>query len=100
MKAWSRAASGCLCGLCGKEIPTGQRYLGFSRPEGKRALIRCEGCAGERPPAVVEQAVSPFPVPRMTPQAVPRMTKLSLVKMPVDFKLAQAGEREPGSDDE
>lgn len=96
MKAWARAVSRCFCGRCGKEIPAGQPYLGYRWPEGKRTLIRCEGCAGERPPAVVEVAASQ--VPRVTPQPVERMTKLSLVKLPTDYKLAQSGERDPGEE--
>lgn len=89
MRAWARARGPCRCGFCGTPIPVGQRYLGFSRPEGHRTLIRCEGCAGETPPEV--PVYVPEPAPAVTGT---RMVKLSSVKLPADFKVAQAGDRE------
>jgi hypothetical protein len=57
----------------------------------KRLLLRCALCVGPAPPdlpAVIEtRALPPMVMTRVHPDMLPR-----------DFKLAAAGEREPGED--
>lgn len=91
-REWTRAALDKLCGLCGELIEKGEPMLeltiaGISNPK-----PRCKVCAGPAPPnlpPLVEH------MPAFTPM-VHIVTGPDA--LPLDFKHAQAGEREPGEE--
>lgn len=94
MRAWRREPQGRFCGLCQHTyIEKGEPVLEIRVHGMQRALVRCVRCVGPAPPdlpPLIERA-EPAPTP---------MQRLRVVagSLPADFKLAAAGERDPGED--
>ena len=94
MTAWTRAPFHILCGLCARVIRRGDPVLLLTLPGLTRVKRRCSNCAGEAPPdlpAIVEVVI---------PSPTPMVPVRRLAGLPFDWKIRQAGEREPGCDDE
>ena len=90
MRRWKRAVVTVRCGACPSLIPAGDPAQEVILPGMKRSLVRCRGCAdGDVPPDLpaVMETTAPAGMVRFQPSLLPR-----------DFKLAQAGEREPGEE--
>lgn len=97
MRRWVRAPFPLICGgPCARLLQRGDPMLELQAPEWSRPKIRCESCAGEKPPADLPPLVERTPI-----QPTATMLPLRAVTgLPADFKVAAAGDREPGSDDE
>lgn len=97
MRTWTRADRDRLCGNCHKPILCGQPLQEIaSAPERrvKTVKLRCVNCADGQPPPDLPVAIEksiPIPVTSTFP------TRVGMVLLPLDYKLAAAG-REPGED--
>ena len=88
MKRWCRASTTRWCGgFCNRLIEAGEPFLTVTLDHVKRALIRCQTCAGEPVPADI-----PAPVPAKVLGFTP------VGALAFDWKAAAAGEREPGEE--
>lgn len=88
----ARVAGRC-GGRCGQRYQVGDAVLELRVPELANRFYRCEACAGE-------------PAPDLPPLASRPIDRTPLVHiasgpntLPLDWKSAGAGEREPGADD-
>lgn len=92
MKTWTRAAGEMICGGdCDVRIQSGEPVLLLTLPGVTSVKRRCVRCAGEAPPVNL-----PLPELRPEPEPLP-FTRFSVGTLPLDWKHAQAGERDPGA---
>lgn len=95
MRSWRRAFTDESCGCCAKPIAKGDPLLELQITALKTPKLRCPTCAGYPAPDDLPALREPMPFPT-TPFAHIRTGAGAL---PLDFKHAAVGEREPGSDD-
>lgn len=114
MRTWIRANRDQLCGNCRHQIAVGDPVLVIRIP-GIRDRVRCDHCEGPAPPDLSPwtpesrsgslRAEAFTRIGRLVGSLPPSATRNFLAASDVsgrvvaDFKLAQAGEREPGEDD-
>jgi len=91
MRTWTRVTLHEWCGLCHSEMLRGAPILRITIATMKRSLFRCVNCEGPAP-SDLPPLIEPLPIPT-TPLVHIRTDRDSL---PLDFKSAAAGEREPG----
>lgn len=91
---WVRAPLEWWCCHCDELRPKGAPQFQIRLTNVERTLYRCERCAWE-------------PVPKDLPERPPPaargplpMVRFSAGMLPIDWKISQTGEREPGEDDE
>lgn len=109
MTTWTRARMTESCGRCGEVVRKGESLLEIrlkgtrmdkGEPTGpidvKRVLKRCLPCGEKYAPCPADLPESVAPPVVWSP---PAMTRVSRGMLPADFKLAQAGDREPGEGD-
>jgi hypothetical protein len=92
--SWIRAVLNRKCGRCGLVIEKGAPMQIVELHRVARTLIRCAACANEPVPALPalpERVIGAVPMKPLT------MHRFDVDRLPVDFKMAQAG-REPGED--
>ncbi len=92
MKRWTSVPFVTRCGVCRAEIPANATVVMLSFPEVKRALYRCESCAGPRAESVAMMPVEPYR-PMFT------LARKLLATLPKDGKALAIG-LEPGEDDD
>jgi hypothetical protein len=68
--------------------------LEIVNPAVTRIFVRCRACAGEPVPEDLPPLIERVPMPPLA------MARFSAAMLPLDYKAAQLGEREPGCDDE
>lgn len=92
MRSWTRAGQDCLCGHCRVALVRGTPIQVVTMAGLTRRLVRCLWCADGLPPpdlpALMEQA-NPAPLP---------FVRFTADMLPLDFRAAAAGEREPGEE--
>lgn len=99
---WIRARVTERCGRCGEAIAVGAPLREFRLPQvaGRHGVkVRCAACAGEPVPADLPTAREFFREAVALAAGMPRPVQ-PLGGLPLDWKARQAGDREPGSDDE
>ena len=98
MRIWERNPAGTKCGGCGLQMAIGaprQVITPDASRSMKRKFYRCQKCGDEPAPADLPPLTSRQVAIEPTP-----LVRAGMVKLPFDYRMAQTGEREPGSDDE
>jgi len=93
MKRWTRARIARRCGRCGALVAAGDPILELAIASVRSVLLRCVACEGPAPadlPAPAERTPAPA-------NALP-FARFSPGLLPLDWKTAAAGAREPGED--
>ena len=97
MRTWARVRLATACGGCGAIVLTGAPMLLLTMPGLNTPKYRCSTCAGEATPDLPPLAEHPRVVPTPARPAFTRIGALAKT-LPFDYKMAQAGEREPGEE--
>jgi len=94
VRTWIRATGQTLCGLCRfRFIQVGEPMVVVTVPGLTLKRYRCQACEGAAPPDL-----APL-VPRELPTFKPFVHVLTGTDaLPLDFKSAAVGEREPGEE--
>lgn len=96
MRTWTRAIGATKCGSCGRDLVVEDPIQLVILEGVKRQGQRCVWCADGEPPPDLPAAI----VNRSVPVPVTHLLRARPGTLPLDYKFAAAGDREPGSDDE
>lgn len=98
MKEWTRAAVDTRCGgphTAPLVVKRGDPILMVQAPGVTRRLWRCPSCAGEAPPLDLPDLPEHVELTAIEPMLKMRHVRDAL---PLDFRQARTGDREPGED--